>query len=602
MLGHNPYASCTIGERYHADVPDTLDLAERMRLSVNALTRAWFPEERWALAFNVDFSRRPPALRLGHRTDCYLNLTPKFLEALALCRPGSGSKQNLDVDENVLRVQLELLGDDGLTYCPSDTLRKYKDDSGFAEVWGEGRSLLALSMLEQVDDDPRWTDIGRRKVDRLLELTREKEGFRFLWRGRFKPGQTTPNDADEPDRPIPDGSLGDKADPVLSMIYSVGAAGHGSGLFHRVTGYEPARELSRGLARWALARMFKNEDGRYWFYHFHHGLYALMAVCHYGLLADDREVLQRVDACYRWAREMGEPLIGFFSEAMPGHKPYLERRGNTVEICEVADMVVLALWLTRAGIGDYWDDIDRWMRNMYAEGQMVDDGPVDQIPEDLLVSGPMPDRYETTEDVAARSVGSFWGWMHANDAFKTIETGEGAKLQNRSIMHCCTANGSRTLYYVWDAMVSRETEEVRVNLLLNRASPWLDVDSYLPVEGKVVLRIKDAPRVAVRMPEWSDPSEVRAVVGGEPRQTRVEARWVRLGGLQRGDEVTLTFPVPERTVHRVIGEIPFKLTLRGSNVVDIDPKGARWPLFENQPSGRLIKRSRFIPQTQSVTW
>ena len=52
-----------------------------------------------------------------------------------------------------------------------------------------------------------------------------------------------------------------------------------------------------------------------------------------------------------------------------------------------------------------------------------------------------------------------------------------------------------------------------MELLLNRASQWLDVDSYLPVEGKVVLRIKDAPRLAVRMPAWSNPPDVQVSVG-----------------------------------------------------------------------------------------
>ena len=31
MLDYNPIARCAIGERYRAEVPDTLDLAERMR-------------------------------------------------------------------------------------------------------------------------------------------------------------------------------------------------------------------------------------------------------------------------------------------------------------------------------------------------------------------------------------------------------------------------------------------------------------------------------------------------------------------------------------------------------------------------------------------
>lgn len=604
MLDHNPIAKCTIGERYEAYVPDTLDLADRMGLAVNALTNVWFPEEKWALGFIVDLSRRPAELFPSHITDAYLNIPPKFLEALVVCRLASGNEDNLGVDLEVLRVQLGLLGDDGLTYCPSDTLKQFTEQRPFSEVWGEGRMLLALSMLAQVDNDPRWSEIGKRKVDRLLALTREKEGFRFLWKGRFRPGDAVPAGVDEPTQGIEGGSLAD-GNPVFSMIYSVGALGHGSGLFYRVTGYEPALELSRGLAQWALARMFNDKDGTYEFGHFHHGLYALMAVCEYGYAANDREVLERVDACYRWAREMGDPLVGFYAEAMPGSDGYLGRRGNTVEICEVADMVFIALYLTRAGIGDYWDDVDRWVRNMYAEGQICDTSFLDGIPDSYFATEHSARPHQDTRDIPRRSVGSFLGWMRANDGLdvvKTQKTQEGPKLSGHSIMHCCTANGARTLYYVWDSIVTREADEVRVNLLLNRASPWLDVLSYLPCEGKVVLHIKDAAKVRVRMPEWCNPMDVKVSVGNESRKPLIEGRFVRVAWLNPGDKLTLSFPVPERVVHRVIGEIPYKLVLRGSNVVSIDPNGIAFPLYSDRPTGKQIRRTRFISQVERMIW
>ena len=93
MLDHNPLAASVKGERYEASVPDTLDLADRMGLAVNALTNVWYPSERYALAFNVDFSRRPPLISINHLTDAYLNIPAKFIEALVACRLGSGSRQ-----------------------------------------------------------------------------------------------------------------------------------------------------------------------------------------------------------------------------------------------------------------------------------------------------------------------------------------------------------------------------------------------------------------------------------------------------------------------------------------------------------------------------
>ena len=601
MLDHNPLAASVKGERYEASVPDTLDLADRMGLAVNALTNVWFPSERFALGFNVELSRRPPVLSINHLTDAYLNIPAKFIEALVVCRLASGSRQNIEVDRGVLDAQLSFLGDDGLTYCPTDTLAELIEQRPFSEVWGEGRLLLALSMLAQVDDDPRWAEAAKRKVDRFLELSRHKDGFRFLWKGRYSPGDNPAADADEPSKPREGGSLADY-DPFFSIIYSTGALGHGAGLLYRVTGYEPALELSEGLAKWALARVFTREDGRWDFYHFHHSLYSLMAVCEYGSATGDRAALERVDACYRWAREMGDPLIGYFPEYMPGSDNYLERRGNTTEACEVADMLYLALCLTREGMGDYWDDVDRWIRNVHAESQMLDDGFVDAIPDDYLLSGPNPRRYLDSRDMAARSVGSFWGWMTANDAFHLQKTEQGPKLKRSSIMHCCTANGARALYYVWDAMLRQDGDETTVELLLNRASPWLDVDSYLPVEGKVVLNVKQTRSVRVRMPEWSSPERVRATVGDNHADTQVQGRYVRVVGLSPGDKVTLMFPVPEHTEHRVIGEYAYKLTLRGSNVVSIDPEGSIYPLYSRQPSGASVAKERFVPDIQKVVW
>ena len=604
MLDHHPTAACIRGEFWQASVPDTLDLAERMALAVNALTGVWNPDERWSLAFKLDFSRRPPVSVTNHLTDAYLNIPPKFIEALVLCRLASGSDLNLGVDEGVIGSQLSLLGEDGLTYCPNDALPGLEGPRDYAEIWGEGRSLVALCMLAQVDGDPLWVRVARRKVDRLLSLSRPRDGFRFFWRGRFLPGQSVPDAAGEPAGGIEDGSLLDRYDdPRMSIIYSVGALGHGSALLYRLTGYEPALELARGLARWALARVFDDPDGRWQIYHFHHSLYALLAVCEYAIAAGDGEALARVDACYRWAREMGDPLIGYYTEWMPGSDLYLQwPSGPTTEICEVADMVFLALALTRAGAGDYWDDVDRWTRNVFAEGQLLDTDCLERLPASYFDREPGPEAYVDDRDVAARGLGSFFGWMRANDGFRVEHTPDGPRLPRSGIMHCCTANGARTLYSVWDSVLGRDGDTVTVDLLLNRASPWLDIDSYLPVDGRVVLHVKDAPCVAVRLPPWCDPQQATVAVGGDAFAALADGPLLLLDGLDPGDEVTISFPVPERTLHRVIGEIPYKLRMRGSNVVSIDPGGVAYPLYEHQPHGKPVTKTRFVPAVRDVIW
>ena len=52
----------------------------------------------------------------------------------------------------------------------------------------------------------------------------------------------------------------------------------------------------------------------------------------------------------------------------------------------------------------------------------------------------------------------------------------------------------------------------------------------------------------------------------------------------------------------MIGEHPYKLTLRGSNVVSIDPQGAIYPLYASQPTGATVARERFVPDIQNMVW
>ena len=108
--------------------------------------------------------------------------------------------------------------------------------------------------------------------------------------------------------------------------------------------------------------------------------------------------------------------------------------------------------------------------------------------------------------------------------------------------------------------------------------------------------------MAVRIPEWCQPDAVRVTVGTEARRALVEGRYLRIGWLKPGDRVTLEFPVPQRVVHRVLGEIPYKLVLRGSDVVSIDPKGVAYPLYEDMSSGKRMKRTRFVPNLKEIIW
>ena len=111
--------------------------------------------------------------------------------------------------------------------------------------------------------------------------------------------------------------------------------------------------------------------------------------------------------------------------------------------------------------------------------------------------------HATDEAVTRRNLGAFAGWPGPNDWVHQI-----------GIQHCCTGNGTRTLYYAWEHIVQAKKGILRVNLLLNRASMWADVYSFIPYQGKVAIRMKKAISLLVRAPAWvgSTSNELKCLI------------------------------------------------------------------------------------------
>ena len=75
----------------------------------------------------------------------------------------------------------------------------------------------------------------------------------------------------------------------------------------------------------------------------------------YAEVTHDVRVMEFVREGYEYLRNFGIARIGLFGE-----------------MCNVGDMTYLAVRLSRLGVGDYWDDVDQYVRNQLAEGQVTD--------------------------------------------------------------------------------------------------------------------------------------------------------------------------------------------------------------------------------------
>ena len=310
-----------------------------------------------------------------------------------------------------------------------------------------------------------------------------------------------------------------------------------------------------------------------WQGHFHWFATGVVGLADYATTTNDVQLLRYLKSYYEYSRQFGIVRIGFFPAVISslGQRRAASQRiyggtGQNDEGCALADMIDIAIMLSEAGVGDYWDDIDSMVRNHLVEHQLLDRKRLKHI----VSHSPkfeMRPGINNTENVIERNIGAF------------ASCAEPTKMYAWWTM-CCNANMMLAMHKAWDGIVRFDNGLAQVNLLLNRASPWVDIDSYLPYEGKVVLRNKTAERMSVRMPLWVDRQALRCEVNGEETPLRWLGRQLQIDALQPHDTITITFPMVETTEKHTERTYNTTYTCRfkGNTLIDISPRPEEFSL------------------------
>ena len=236
-----PYA----GKSYKAEIPDTIELADRAALCINSITSLVNPEFDFAQYTYVDLRHDPPymAMEAG-----ITNLNPKWLEALPMLRIMSGSRQNIDIDHQMLEGLLRNTGFDGLTYQPPNHPGAFYEDFSkkqnkpASNIFGEGRQLLTWATWTQMDpDNPAYRSAAEKKIQRLLKIaTRKGDSLYFRRTQGYTPGQENTDELEivaVTDHEVKDSKFGMVGTPVA---HSVSPVAMGAARYYRATGYGPA--------------------------------------------------------------------------------------------------------------------------------------------------------------------------------------------------------------------------------------------------------------------------------------------------------------------------------------------------------------------------
>lgn len=530
--------------------PDTLDLADYGRLAINGVLGSCDPDRGYENYFLTFFDVHPAyMIHFGSQVSGVL---PKYVEAMPLLRAMTGSSQDNDIEKAMLDSVLHNTAEDGLIYDRASADRPWNTGIGYgvtgwnedySNLAGDGRLLTGLLYYHQATGDDAWKEQARRTAERMLELAIVKDDYAYypnvgLGNDFSYPRVSGWTHTDEPDKEF-EGSEGMTKFYLLQPV-------RGLARWFTATGDERFLDLSRRLVNFCLRTKFWGglgdieplagaEHGHFWG-HYHGHAAAIRGLLDYAIAANDYRVKEFVRDSYEYARHHGIHRLGVFPAS-----------GGNTEGCTVADMVALAVKLTESGIGEYWEDVDQYTRNGLLAIQATDLDELKRVSEagrerppnapwggdgDMRFNGygGVLAGQETTDRVLERSIGQF-GHL------------DGARYLKPRLMHCCTGNGAQALYHAWEAITRRSGSTGEVNLWLNRRSPWLDVASWLPHEGRLSLRNKGLERIAVRIPAWAPFGQLRCTVDGQDaRPDRVGDR-VLFSGLSGTEQLTLEVPV-----------------------------------------------------------
>lgn len=571
------------GEYYEATVPDTLDIAERAKLSVHGLTEFLNPKLNYAPPGHAFFNTDPPFL-FHSGAGCW----GKIMDALIMTRLMSGSDKNLDIQRKSINGMLET-----------------------NRIWVRG--MMAFMSLYEQSPDPQLRDLIERFGEIMMSKAEEK--------GQFVTYRDEPPENQ-------DQKFGVRGYGWETFIN--GSMLRGLSMWLDETGDPEYREHAKKLKNFILQDKFwqpeaapkavvGSDHGQFMGHH-HSFLAALMGLLRYAEATGDRQIMQFVRDGYEYFRTFGIAQIGLFAET-----------------CSTGDMTFLAIKMSEMGIGDYWDDADRYLRNQLAELQITDKEKIKRAAEadpilvrydpngPDVIQAPLSEAEETyeldpildsTEDVYDRTLGDYLSCCsHPTHIPK----------HQFLFTICCSGNATSALYYAWSAAIREKDDDVQINLLINRASPWLDLESYLPYEGKAVIRNKTARSVSVRIPDWASMDEVECTVNGKPVGAVQVGRYVVIGSVKPEDLLKIEFPMVEHTETYTLkwkkedfwfeGTNPgsnwkpkdnpdeFTFHFKGNTVVDVEPEytGDEYKLYERDHfkanKAPMKKVRRFVSPT-----
>ena len=567
--------------RNHAqDTPEDIDLVAMARLCQNYLANNPLPERGWQCRFSLWGLHFPildpwPFNATGKPLPAKLGLVDPITEgdtesrmdyAYIHMREMAGSYDAVRRAEDGVRQRvLRHVEDDGLSWIQPWIGGIDVDEQNperWASSWTTGKALYAQSELYRLTQDERYRTLARKLFEGLRRLASWDTGRAYYggpaWRANrwLPPGEVFPW----------------VVEPIVS--------------YWEATGDDEALEFGLAFADGMLANLQPGlgqgavqPDGSY-FSHAHCQLHAISGVAHLGAVTREPRYIEWAQRVYEYVRGKGTDY-GWFPEAFT---PSPHQRHT--EICLVADMICMAIWLAEAGHSSYFDHAERYTRNMLRYAQFSATDAYESLYRQVHADRP-PEAVEEQLLLVRSLTGGFVACPTPNDLVDADLEHHGTAGDPPlllDLMGCCPPEGMRALRTVWRHTVTNRGGSIFVNMALPCEHEEAVVETSLPNRGKQTVVARQAGDYCIRPPAWAPRSDVSVAHNGNEISPVWRGDYILVPQMVAGERISVSYPLIPFVQHIDLteaGRNSGSYTARwiGNTVTKILPEGGYLPLF-----------------------
>ena len=551
------------------------DLTARAGLAIHCMTKHCDPSRGNIPYFYTRLSDRPLSSVLTIWS--YGDGLGRAVDAVTLLRSMRGESIDQPEDRAMRAMLIGLMGVDGLSWCPPEPWTTINVPHT-RPAWLQQGTLLGLTSLYASTGDEQYRKLAETLIDAVAAMATPNTEHGDL---EFPGDVYTRRDGWSPRSNDPMHRFSSFNTSVTMPLMR----------YYRMTGYEPALKLATGLMNWAI-RDHGGLDGLFEQGHFHSYSRLQTAMALWGITTGDKDKLATAEQIDHKSRALGTSA-GWFPEQInnPDHN-----RSNLSETCCLTDMIETATLLAQHVDPVYWNDVERYARNYLMVHQIVDTdwfAEMTFVPRAQHVLGfnletrDGDDGQVTGDDLKASLIGGFAGWG-------AVTAMSDDSMFSNSNQQCCNAAGGRALYDAWRYSVTDDGTAFRVNLHLAREHAAASVAIAEDRQAELTVTMREARRLAVRIPEFVEAGGIKVTCNGQPRKSADLAGFLSVGDVGRGDVVNLTWPLKERTTTEKIHPGEFTYHWRGATVVAAEPVQKIRPLFVDARFGEKGERTPFV--------